>query len=226
VLLPEALVTSPLTGDEMEQYKQRLAALVIQGDDQPTDTLPPETLAALHHLNLLPPKVGEVSTTNAEVQKALHDFRKMIGKAEPDDPAHLNQLMPAERIALEIYDQRLARYAAAQACQQASLGNAPDLNRIKKMPPELQRSAAPRIAALQTALAAKGLLTKPVEKIVVRDKKRKKQVEYKTLPFSGTPDNATVAALNTFQLRNGLRTTEGVMDAVTLEMLGLPPLRI
>jgi len=224
VLVPEALVTGPLNRDETARYKQRLAALVSQGDDEPTDTLPPEALSALQHLRMLPPNVQEVSTTNPEVQKALHNFRKKVGKAEPDDPAHFHLLMPAERIALEIYDWRLARYAAWQACQQAAFGDAPDLNRIRKMPAGSQSSAAPHLAALQQALAAHGLLTPPTKKSVWRDKKRKKHVAYKTLPFAGKADKATVAALNTFQLRNGLRKTEGVLDAVTLEMLGLPPL--
>ncbi len=224
VLVPEALVTGPLSRDETEHYRQRLAALVNQGDDQPTDTLPPESLSALHHLGMLPAKVREASTANPQVQKALRHFRKKVGKDEPDDPAHRNLLMPAERIALEIYDRRIARYAALQACQQASFADAPNLSRIGKMPAGLQRSAAPRIAMLQTALAAQGLLTQPTKKNVWRDKKRKKHVTYKTVPFAGKADKATVAALDTFQLRNGLLRTEGVLDAVTLEMLGLPPM--
>ena len=224
VLVPEAMVTGPLSRDETWLYEQRLAALVSQGDDQPTDTLPPETLSALHHFRMLPANVEDPSTTHPEVKKALHSFRKKVGKDEPDDPAHFNLLMPAERIALEVYDRRLAHYAGLQACQQASFGDVPDLSRIGKMPAGLRRLAAPHIAALQTALSAQGLLTRPTKKSVWRDKKRKKHVDYKTVPFSGKADKATVAALNTFQLRNGLRKTDGVMDSVTLEMLGLPPM--
>jgi hypothetical protein len=224
VLVPEALVTGPLSPDEALHYKQRLAALVSQGDDQPTDTLPPETLSALHHLQMLPPHVQDPRTANSAVRKALHDFRKKVGKVEPDAPAYFNHLMPAERIALEIYGRRLARYAALQACQQASFSDSLDLSRIRKMPAGLQRSAAPRIAALQTALAAQGLLKQPVKKSVWRDKKRRKHVAYKTVRFAGKADKATVAALNAFQLRNGLRKTDGILDAVTLEMLGLPPM--
>ena len=224
VLVPEALVTGPLGRDETRLYQRRLAALVSQGEDQPTATLPPETLAALQHLRMLPVNALAVTTAHPEVQKALHSFRSRVGKAEPDDPAHANLLMPAERIALEVYDQRLTRYAALQADQQAAVGAVPELNRIKKMPARLQRSAAPHIAALQTALAARGLLTQPTQKFVWRDKKRRKHVEYKTAPFPGKADKATVTALNTFQLRNGLRRTEGILDPVTLKALGLPPL--
>jgi hypothetical protein len=118
----------------------------------------------------------------------------------------------------------LARYAALQGGQQASLHDAPDLNRIKKLPAGLQRSAAPSIAAVQRALAARGLLTQPTQKVVWRDKKRKKHAEYRPAPFPGKPDKATVAALNAWQWRNGLRRTDGVLDAVTLGLLGLPPL--
>lgn len=224
VLVAEALVTGPLNRDETQHYKQRLAGLVKQGEDKPLDTLPPAALSALHRLRMLPPNVRETATTHPQVRKALHNFRKKVGKGAPDDPAHVNLLMPAERIALEIYEQRLARYAALQAGQQASIGDAPNLKRIGKMPKGLQRLAAPHVSALQTALAAQGLLTKPVRKSVWRDKKRRKHVTYKTLPFAGKADKATVAALSSFQLRNGLRKTEGVLDAVTLSMLGLPPM--
>lgn len=224
VVVPEALVTGPLDRDETERYKQRLAALVSQGDDQPTDWLPPESLSALHHLGVLPEDVQNASTAHPEVHNALREFRSRVGKQEPDDPADSNRLMPAERIALEIYDRRIARYAGLQACQQGSAANAPDLRLIRKMPAALQRLAAPRIAMLQSALAEQGLLEQPIKKTTWRDKKRRKRVSYKTVPFAGKPDKATVAALSAFQWRNGLRQTEGVMDAVTLEMLGLPPM--
>jgi hypothetical protein len=224
VLLPEALVTGTLSPDEARHYKQRLAALVSQGEDQPTPTLPPEALAALHHLKVLPTKVQDTSTSHPEVRKALQQFRTKVGKDAPDDPAHLNLLMPAERIALELYGQRISRYAGLQAGQQASSREAPDLNRIKKLPKKFQRLASPHLAAVQRALATQGLLTQPTRKSVWRDKKRKKHVEYKLAPFAGKADQPTVAALNTFQLRNGLRKTDGVLDAVTLNMLDLPPL--
>ncbi len=224
VVVPKALVTGPLDRDETERYKQRLAALVSQGDDEPTDTLPPESLSALHHLGVLPEDVQEVSTAHPQVQNALREFRTMVGKQEPDAPADSSRLMPAERIALEIYDRRLARYAGLQACQQGSSVDAPDLRLIRKMPAGLQRLAAPRIAMLQSALAEQGLLNQPTKKTTWRDKKRRKRVSYKTVPFAGKPDKATVAALSAFQWRNGLRRTDGVVDAVTLEMLGLPPL--
>ncbi|WP_295447823.1 peptidoglycan-binding domain-containing protein [uncultured Thiodictyon sp.] len=222
VLVPEVMVIGPLGRDEIRQYKERVTTLISQGEDAPRDTLSPEALAALRHLKLLPPQAQEPSTTHPEVRKALHQFRKKIGKEEPKDPAHANLLTPAERIALEFYDQRITRYAQLQAGQLASFNGALDLNRIKKLPARQQRLATPHIAALQTALAAQGLLTQPTQKVVWRDRKRKKHVEYNPRPFPGKLDKATVVALNTFQLRNGLRKTLGIVDAVTLNMLGLP----
>ncbi|WP_295386544.1 peptidoglycan-binding protein [uncultured Thiodictyon sp.] len=222
VLVSEPLITGPLGRDEIRQYKERVTTLISQGEDTPQDTLSPEALAALRHLKLLPAQVQEPSTTHPEVRKALHQFRKKVGKEEPKDPAHANLLMPAERIALEFYDRRITRYAQLQAGQLASFASALDLNRIRKMPARLQRRATPQIAALQTALATQGLLTQPTQKVVWRDRKRKKHVEYKPRPFPGKPDKATIAALNTFQLRNGLRKTLGILDTVTLSMLGVP----
>jgi hypothetical protein len=224
VLVPELMITGTLSQEETRQYKRRLVEMVSRGEDRPLDTLPPEVLSALHHLKLLPPKVQETSTAHPQVQKALQSFRKKIGKDSPDDPAHLNLLMPAERIALEIYAQRLDRYAVLQAGQLSSLKQAPDLHRIIKMSTGRQKTAAPHIAAVQTALAGQGLLTPPTQKTVWRDKKKKKHVEYKTAPFTGKVDQTTVAALSTFQVRHGLRRTEGVLDAMTLKILGLPPM--
>ncbi len=222
--LPETLITGPLDPDETREYQARLAALVAQGDDQPLDRLPPEALAALQHLRLLSPETRELSTRDPKVSQALREFRQRVGKAEPDDPTQIDRLLPAERVALALYDQRLTRYAALQAGQQASATDAPDLNRINKMPKGLRKFAAPHLAAVQRALAAQGLLTPPTQKVVWRDKKRKKHIEYKKARFAGKPDQATITALDSFQWRHGLQQTAGVLDVVTLNLLGLPSL--
>jgi hypothetical protein len=224
VRVPEPLLIGPLNQDETRWYKQRLAELVSRGEDKPTDVIPPKALAALHQLRILPLNVQEARTSSPKVRQALHDFRRKVGKDEPDDPAHFNLLIPAERVALEIYGQRLARYAALQVLQHASLSHTPDLNRIQEMPAWQQRFAAPNIAELQRALATQGLLKQPRKKSVWRNKKGKKRVKYKTLPFAGKVDGDTVTAFRTFQLGNGLRTTEGVLDSVSLRMLGLAPM--
>jgi hypothetical protein len=223
-LVPEALLLAPLSRDETRWYRQRLAELVSRGEDRPTDILPPEALSALRHLRMLPSNVQEARTSNPEVRRALHDFRRKVGKDEPDDPAHADLLMPAERVALQIYDQRLTRYAALQAIQHDSFSCAPDLDNIPERPSYQQRFAAPYIAELQQALEAQGLLKQPKKKTVWRDKKGRKRVSYRTLPFAGKVGKKTVAAFSGFQVRHGLRKTEGVLDAVSLRLLGLAPM--
>lgn len=220
----EGLILGALDQGEGEHYKQRLHALVEQGDDTPTSVPPPESITTLYRLGLLGEPALRRDRAQPEVGKALHAFRELVGKDEPDDPAHTDLLMPTERVALEIYDRRLARYAALQACQEASFDAAPDLRLIRKLPVGLQRPTAPHIAAVQNALAREGLLKQPTEKRVWRDKQRKKRVSYKQVPFTGKVDQATINALNGFQVRHGLRQTAGVLDAVTLELLGLAPM--
>ncbi len=224
VTVPAALVTGPLDRDETRHYKALLAALAGRGEDMPMQTLPPRAAAALRHLGFLPATASGTDTRDPAVQKALRDFRESVGKDEPDDPEHRDRLMPAERVALEIYDRRIARYAALQSAQQASLAEAPDLSRIKSLPIGLQRLAAPHLVQLQTALAERELLKQPTRKSVWRDKKKKKHVTYKTIPFAGKVDTATLAALDAFQWRKGLRKTGGALDAATLGLLGLPPM--
>lgn len=224
VRVAAALVTGPLDLDETLDSQRRLAALIQRGEDTPTERLPPESAAALHHLGLLPASALESDLSHPEARAALRAFRDLVGKAEPDDPAHCDLLLPAERVALELYDLRIARYAAMQAAQRASLAQAPDLSRIQTLPSGLQRMAAPRLLPLQTALAERGLLNQPIQKRVWRDKKNKRRVSYKTVPFSGMVDVATIAALDRFQWRNGLLETAGRLDAETLGRLGLPAL--
>jgi hypothetical protein len=224
VLVPQALVTGPLDREETRQYKRRLAALVGLGAAEPTDTLPEAVLHALKHLNVLADDVQQRSTSDPKIRQALRAFRILVGKAEPDNPADRTLLMPAERVALELYDQRIAHYAELQARQLASAAGAPHLDQVRTMPAGLRQRAAPHIALVQSALGERGLLKQPVRKSVWRDKRRRRHVSYKTLPFAGTVDKATLAALGNFQLRNGLRQTGGVLDAVTLQRLGLSPM--
>ena len=222
VRLPEAMITGPLDRAETSYFKRRLAQLIGQGEAHALDALPPESALALQHLDLLPAGQEDVNMSEPSVRKALQGFRKMVGKDAPDDPNQVSRLMVAERVALEIYDRRLSRYAAIQAAQQASLGGAVNLGDIKNLPEGLRTLAAPQMSILQDVLAAQGLLKQPMRKIVWRDKKRKKHVRYEAAPFVGTVGKATMAALASFQWRNGLKDTDGVADGLTLAMLGLP----
>lgn len=224
VPVQKAMVTGPLDAAETRAYMQRLAALVHLGEAEPVGELTDAAKEALQGLGLLSLEIDGWDTSNPEVQKALSRFRRLVGKSEPDDPAHTGLLMPAERVALEIYGRRVAHYLGLQGEQMASAAESPDLAWIKDRPSGIQQRAAARIALVQTALKEQGLLKQPKKKIVWRDKKRRKRVAYKTLPFAGKVDKATLKALTTFQQRNGLKDTKGILDAVTLRTLGLSPI--
>jgi len=48
-------------------------------------------------------------TDTPAVRDALHAFRALMGKAPPKDPALVDLLLPAERVALEVYGARVMR---------------------------------------------------------------------------------------------------------------------
>jgi hypothetical protein len=220
--LPEAMILGTLTPEETAEYKKRLQALLEQGEAAPTEILNDKALAALRDLDVLSADVEDRIASSPSVRKALRAFRNQVGKAKPDDPEHEDQLLPAEQVALELYGRRLSHFHELQTEQIASAPDSPDLKALKKMPKGLQHLAAPHVVLVQNALVAEGLLELPKKKRVWRDKKRRKRTSYKTVPFRGLVDKSTLAALERFQLRNGLRQTGGVLDAVTQRMLGLP----
>lgn len=84
---------------------------------------------------------------------------------------------------------------------------------VKRLLKNHQRASRPHIATLQKALAEAGLQTQT-------------QARKRTQPthFDGIAGKLTQAALNQFQLRNGLRPTDGLLEPVTASMLGLPPM--
>ncbi|NEV62150.1 peptidoglycan-binding domain-containing protein [Thiorhodococcus minor] len=213
LLVPEKLITGPLDAMETRTYKERLAELIRQGEDLPLATLPPSVVSALRHLGLLSSDVADFDTDRPEVREALHAFRELVGKDDPDAPALVDRLMPAERVALEMYDWRVARYAALQRSQEAAMADALDLMGIKRLLKSHRRASKPHIAALQEALAEEGLQTQ------TRGRRPSKR-----LHFDGIAGKLTRGALDRFQLRSGLRQTHGLLDPVTLAMLGLPPM--
>ncbi len=65
------------------------------------------------------PGWGTVLSTDREaVLDALNAFRELVGKAPADDPVEVDLLLPAERVALEIYGARIDRFVAAQGPSQ------------------------------------------------------------------------------------------------------------
>lgn len=224
VLLPEKLLTGPLDARETREYQSRLAELIRRGEDRPLAELPPAALSALRHLAGLSPEVQDSSASNPQVRKALMRFRAMVGKDAPDDPDHVAMLLPGERVALAIYDERLGRYAALQAAQQVELNAAIDLGGIRRLPKGLQQAARPHVAVLQGALADAGLLEAPKRKVVWRDKRGKRHVRYEPAPHDGIAGPLTLGALERFQRSHGLLLTDGALDGVTRAILGLPPM--
>jgi len=135
--LPKAQITEALNVTEMRDYQRRLATLIGLGETEPTAVLSDASALALWRLGLLkPPAEGEVAATGPAtasdplalfgtdmgpgwgivlrtdtpaVRDALHAFRALMGKAPPDDPAQVDLLLPAERVALEVYGARVMR---------------------------------------------------------------------------------------------------------------------
>jgi hypothetical protein len=125
---------------ELRDYQRRIAALIGLGEVEPTAVLSTAAARALWRLGVLgppadaPPEAvtaadddpaalfgtdmgpgwGKVLRTDRPaVRAALHAFRELVGKAEPDDPAHADLMLPAERVALEVYGARIERLVAA-----------------------------------------------------------------------------------------------------------------
>jgi hypothetical protein len=138
--LPRAQILEPLDMRELRDYQRRLAGLIALGEAEPTTVLSTAAARALWRLGVLEPPAdappeavtaadddpaalfgtdmgpgwGKVLRTDQPaVRAALHAFRELVGKAEPDDPAHADLMLPAERVALEVYGARIERLVAA-----------------------------------------------------------------------------------------------------------------
>lgn len=209
IKVPQKLLTGPLDTAERRAYKRRLAALIRAGEARPVSVYSPPIVVALQHLNLVSPDEMDFDAYGQALRDALGTFRKLVGKHAPDDPALADKVMPAERVALEIYDQRIARYAALQSGQQAAIDRALDLRAIRRLLKRHRHASKPHIATLQKALALHGLQT---------------QTRAGSRHFDGIAGKLTIAALDRFQLGNGLRPTQGLLDPVTASMLGLAPM--
>ena len=135
--LPQAQITAPLDGRETGDYQRRLAAVIAFGEAEPSKVLSDAAVAALYRLGLLWPDAGDRAPTLDEtmsalatdmgpgwgaivrsdqprVRDALQAFRALVGKAPPDDPDQSGLLLPAERVALEVYGRRIDRLLAEE----------------------------------------------------------------------------------------------------------------
>jgi hypothetical protein len=213
IVVSEQVLTGPLNTVEKQVYKERLADLIRDGATQPASVYSAPIVLALQRLGLFTNRATDFETYTEGLHEALRSFRAMVGKGEPDDPALIDKVMPAERVALAIYEQRVARYAALQFAQQAVMPHALDLASIRGLLKSHQRASRPHIAELQKALAEEGLETQ------VRGSRRAP-----TKRFDGIAGRLTIGSLNRFQLMKGLRQTDGHLDAITTALLGLAPL--
>lgn len=140
VEMPKARLTAPMDAQETRDYQRRLAALIGFGEAEPSPILSDAAAATLYRLGLLdgPADGGEpvpqtwadvvsalgidmglgwgtvLDTDREAVREALNAFRKLVGKAPPVDPTQTDLLLPAERVALEIYGARIEAFVAAQ----------------------------------------------------------------------------------------------------------------
>lgn len=130
--LPRAQILAPLSASEMRDYQRRLATRLALGEAKPATALSDAAARALWRLGLLTPTAAAddpiiefatdmgpgwgivVRAEHPAVRQALHDFRVLVGKAPPDDPAHADLLLPAEQVALEVYGARIERILAAE----------------------------------------------------------------------------------------------------------------
>jgi hypothetical protein len=140
--MPKALLTRPLNARETRDYQRRLAALIRFGEAEPTALLSDAAATVLDRLGLLavgriardasrtelfmalgtdmgPGRGVVLSTGTGPVRDALHAFRALVAKAPPDDPDHADLLLPAERVALELYAARIERFVAARQAEAA-----------------------------------------------------------------------------------------------------------
>jgi hypothetical protein len=139
--MPKAQLTAPLTMPELRDYQRRLYALIALGQDRPTRLLSDAAARTLRRLGLLeapPGAAGDpalpaalavdmgpgfgyvLRTDTPAVRDALHGFRKLVSKAAPDDPAEADLVLPAERVALEVYGARIERYIAQRQAAAAA----------------------------------------------------------------------------------------------------------
>jgi hypothetical protein len=146
--IPTRQITAPLDMRELRDYQRRLAALIGLGETEPTAVLSDAAARALWRLGLLRPPTDGAATARGDVaarfgtdmgpgwgivvrtdtpavRDALHAFRQLVGKAPPDDPAHADLLLPAERAALEVYGARIERMLSARRAGAQTDGDPP-----------------------------------------------------------------------------------------------------
>lgn len=141
-------------------------------------------------------------------------------------PESRGLLMPAAKVALGIYNERIDTLAGRQLEQQHGLKapGALDLKKLAKLEkddPE-REAAKPQIIALKEALGAKGLLAHPSHlETHVSTNRKGRQVKQKVRvndPFDAQIDSKLLGAYDAAQIKSGL-LPNGKLDPVSLQVI-------
>lgn len=229
VRLPKSFVYQGLSKEEQATYRERFAHEALRGGyNKGQDKLNPEEttwlIASLKRQGVLAQDSAARDFSDPRLKQALAAFQEKVGMAVPPESRGL--LMPAAKVALGIYNERIDMLAGRQLEQQRGL-KAPGVSDLRKLAklekddPE-RKAAEPQILALKEALGAKGLLARPshVETHVSTGKKgrqikRKVRVED---DFDAQIDHRLIAAYETAQVKNGL-LPNGKLDQVSLQVI-------
>lgn len=213
ILVAERLVFGPPSKDELKAVHSTFDTYAGKAYDHAQ--MGRWAASVLKRSGLLPATVSTQNPNAPEVQQALKSFGDKMGLAPLKD----GKFAPGMVAALTLVDDRVSTYATRQAEQKAALeGTAPkvNLNDLKKLPNDapVRQSTSKMVIDLKRSLTEEGLLKE--EKQLVRDGKKKR---YETKPLNDVVDDKLLRALAAFQMRNGLISTNGVLDPVTLKLL-------
>ncbi len=229
VRLPKSFVYQGLSKEEQATYRERFAHEALRGgyNRGQSQLDPAETtwlMASLKRQGLLPQDSAARDFNDPRVKQALSAFQEKVGIVVPPESRGL--LMPATKVALSIYNERIDTLAGRQLEQQRGL-KAPgvlDLKRLAKLEKnDSERQAAePQIKELKEALASKGLLARPFHtETQVTQNNKGRQIKRKVRvedDFDGQIDNKLLLAYETAQIKNGL-LANGKLDQVSLRVI-------
>ncbi len=230
VKLPKSFVYQGLSKEEQATYRERFAHEALRGGynrGQSQLNLDETTwlIASLKRQGLLAQNSAAKDFNDPRLKQALAAFQEKVGMVVPPESRGL--LMPAAKVALGIYNERIDTLAGRQLEQQHGL-KAPGVLDLKKLAklgkddPERKNVDPEAITKLKKVLAEKGFLARPsqLETQVIHGKKgrqitRKVRVEG---DFDAQIDNKLLLAYETAQIKNGL-LPNGKLDQGSLQVI-------
>lgn len=230
VRLPKSFVYQGLSKEEQATYRERFAKEALHGgaNKGQKELTPEETtwlIASLKRQGVLAQDSAAKDFSDPRVKQALAAFQEKVGMVVPPESRGL--LMPAAKVALGIYNERIDTLAGRQLEQQHGLKAAGvlDLKKLAKLgkdDPERKNVDPEAITKLKKVLAEKGFLARPshLETHVSTNKKgrqitRKVRVEG---DFDAQIDNKLLLAYETAQIKNGL-LPNGKLDQGSLQVI-------